>query len=59
MRLSGGEWDWIIYMIIEIRRLVYRRLRNNFMCKLDNLFVDGFESLDSFKNEYFVLGSEL
>ena len=41
---------------------VYSTLRNDFMCKLQELLGDGFEyfeSLDSFEKASFVLGSEL
>ena len=41
---------------------VYNTLRNDFMCKLQELLGDRFEhfeSLDSFKKASFVLGSEL
>ena len=41
---------------------VYHTLRNNFMCKLQELLGDRFkhfESLDSFDKASFVLGSEL
>ena len=42
--------------------LVYNTLRNDFLCKLQELLRDGcehFESLDSFEKASFVLGSEL
>ena len=42
--------------------LVYNTLRNDFLCKLQELLGDGFEhfeSLDSFEKASFVLGSEL
>ena len=42
--------------------LVYNTLRNDFVCKLQELLGDGFEnfeSLDSFEKASFVLGSEL
>ena len=41
---------------------VYNTLRNDFLCKLQELLGDGFEhfeSLDSFEKASFVLGSEL
>ena len=41
---------------------VYNTLRNDFVCKLQELLGDGFEnfeSLDSFEKSSFVLGSEL
>ena len=51
-RISHVLWD----------SLVYNTLRNDFMCKLQELLGDKFEhfeSLDSFEKAYIVVGSEL
>ena len=58
--LCDDECESVSHVLWD--RPVYNTLRNNYLCKLQELLGDGFEhfeSLDSFEKASFVLGSEL